>query len=99
MIEGENILHRVTVEPIEERVTPEGTSTVVRISGETEEDIATGAQLLSLITDSEIERCDDYDQPSSKFFGFSSSKWNAPWNPKGPEKNWAPPSSQNPQEN
>jgi len=26
--------------------------------------------------------------PKSNFFGFSSSRWNAPWQPEGPKKNW-----------
>lgn len=37
------------------------------------------------MTDDEVRR--------AKTFGFSSSNWNAPWNPEGPKPNWRPGSS------
>lgn len=98
-MEKEPILEHVIIEPVEEITTPDGIETVVRIYGDSSKQIAQGTELLGLVTGSDIKRCDEKRDTGSSFFGFDSSRWKAPWNPTGPKKNWAPPSSQNPQEN
>jgi len=38
------------------------------------------------------------EHKGGSFFGFSSSRWNSPWKPEGPKKNWGSPPG-NPQLN
>lgn len=92
MAEGEYNIHKVTVEPIEEIVTSEGTSTIVKIHGNTDESIAMGAKIYGLLTNSEMEQCKDPGNSSnnSRTFGFNSTRWGGcDWKPKGPKPNWA----------
>lgn len=97
----EDFIHKIFIEPVEQRITPEGTQTVVNIHADSDEEVQRGAELLGIITGSEIIKCDSPKRASgSSFFGFDSTRWKgSSWEPKGPKQNWAPPSLNNPELN
>jgi hypothetical protein len=76
------------IEPVEQVIEPDRTTTVFEVGADTDQD-------LDEITDHLVEEhgfhVGNPTTPTGSSFGFSSSRWNSPWNPSGPKKNWGPP--------
>lgn len=69
--------------PLEQVVEADGTSsTVVRYVGTSEKAVADAVN-----HEIEVHGARHLTSAEKKTFGLSGS-WNAPWNPKGPKKNW-----------
>lgn len=92
----------IRIKPIERIITPNGQSEIVAVTATNEELLNFASEAIQETPNARrVERTphSEEKQSESHSFGFTRDRWKSPWEPKGPKKNWAPPSSQNPELN
>jgi|SRR3989344_1988969 len=95
--EGRRRIDFAVARPVERIIRSDGIHDIIEAVGTSTEALENTRSLIEQTLGGNVRILGQSASPRGSFFGFSSGRWNATWNPPGPRRNWAAP--KNPSQN